>query len=318
MRLLFVLALSMIASVPSFAEQPEIPEPLRSALTAQVWLPGQGLVAFRAPRAENKGPVLVLVHGVYGGASHRAFRELYPLLDQRGFRVYLFDLIGTGESVRPKKTHTMDSLSRNIADFLKVAVKEKVTLVAESLAGVAALEASKMQPDLVQSVVMLQPTGIHTQGTPPSPAQQALYEKLMADDLFAVDFYQKLLSEDSVRKYLLRSVYNDALIDDLRIQESTMMRGNIEQRWITFSFIGGQMWRPFSTAAKDVTVPVLAIFGANAEAVGENPNDVENVEEFRAIRPDFRYEVLPETGANVQRERPAETAALIEAFASGN
>ena len=98
--------------------------------------------------------------------------------------------------------------------------------------------------------------------------------------------------------------------------EATMMRANIEQRWITFSFVGGKIWRKFSEIAGEVLVPTLAIFGEQAEAIGEDPTQVEKADNFQKIRDDFKYFVVPQAGQSVHREKPQIVAERILQFAN--
>ena len=52
------------------------------------------------------------------------------------------------------------------------------------------------------------------------------------------------------------------------------MQSNIEQRFLTLSFVGGQLYRTFDESFKNVFVPVLGIpFGAEYEAFQDNPID---------------------------------------------
>ena len=82
-----------------------------------------------------------------------------------------------------------------------------------------------------------------------------------------------------------------------------MSKTNREQKWLTFSFVGGQLHRSFLEASSGVFVPTLMIFGLNAESVGFD-NRVETAEAFLAVRPDFESLVIPECGQAVQREKP--------------
>lgn len=304
---------TLFTAAPSFAA--EVPRELRSRLDQIAQVDGVGAVAYRAPKDENKGPVLVLMHGVYGGASHRAFREILPILDQRGFRVYLFDLPGTGDSVKKDQKYTIESLETSLASFLREVVREPAVVVAESVAGVAALEVAKQEPAQVRGVVMLQPTGIRTLAKPASIPQEFLYKSLRASDLAARKFYEALSSEASVRYYAKKAYYNDALVDDLRVAEGTLAGENLDQRWITISFVGGQIYKPFKEAAAGVKQPVLALFGEKAEPIGGGKDSVERPEEFKAAMPELQVKIVPNAGASMQREKPLDTAAAIEDFA---
>ncbi|MGH7747328.1 MAG: alpha/beta fold hydrolase, partial [Candidatus Dormibacteria bacterium] len=56
-------------------------------------------------REFGAGPPILLVHGVYAGASSYEYRKLAPRLAERG-RVLAFDLLGCGLSEMPKLRYT--------------------------------------------------------------------------------------------------------------------------------------------------------------------------------------------------------------------
>ena len=306
LNLLYLLPLAGLAA--------ERPIELRSRLDALKVVDGVGTLAYRGPKEGATGPALVLVHGVYGGASHLAFREILPLLDAK-FRVYLFDLPGAGASVKKDQQYTIESLEAGIAGFLRDVVQEPAYLVAESVTGVGALDVSKLEPNLVKGVIMLQPTGIRTLAERPGFAQDLLYKTLRASDYLSRKFYEQLSKPETVKKYAQKAYYNDALVDDLRIAEGTLAGENVDQRWLTISFVGGRIHKAFADAALGVKVPVLAIFGGEAEAIGGSKDSYERPDEFRQAWSDLRVEIVPLAGASMQREKPAETEALIEGFA---
>jgi len=305
-------------SQTSFADTIQTPDPIQEAIKSRLDqtadLENFGLIKYRGPLAENKGPVVVLFHGIYGGASHRAFRELYPVLDSKGARVYMMDLPGAGESSRPKKRYTIEDMDLFVKNFLEVVVKVPATVVTESLLGASALKVSQDNPQLFRRIVLLSPTGIITLGQPPSDRENSLFERVFNNNDAGLSLYQNLFSENSLRFFLERAYFNNALVDEARLAESRIFRDNLEQRWLTFSFVGGQIFRPFTEASSNVFVPVKAIFGKEAEAVGFEPERVERAFHFKEIRPDFEYVELEKTGQAVQRENPEAVAKHILDF----
>ncbi|RYZ93880.1 MAG: alpha/beta fold hydrolase, partial [Proteobacteria bacterium] len=212
MKTKLIAFLSFFYLLPFVALAAETPIELRSRLDSQSQVEGVGTLAYRGPKDGAQGPTLVLMHGVYGGASHLAFREILPLLDAK-FRVFLFDLPGAGASEKKDQTYTITSIEAGLAGFLKDVVKEPAYVVAESVSGVAALEVSKQQPALVKGVIMLQPTGIRTLAKGPSIPQNLLYGTLRGSDYFARKFYEKLSTPETVAEYAKKAYFNDALVD---------------------------------------------------------------------------------------------------------
>mgnify|MGYP000169672787 CR=1 FL=1 len=306
-------SLKMTAPVSSLSVY-EIPSELKSQLDQSVNLANFGDIRFRAPLVGNTGPVIALFHGVYGGVSHRAFRELLPRLDAAGARVFIMDLPGVGESAQPKRIYDMAALDLFMENFLKEVVKEPSFVVAESLLTANALKVSAQSPELFKGLILISPTGIKTLATPGTKQQEELFQHVYGDETAGKLFYDGLLTDASIQFYLKKAYYDDSLVTHLLIQESALARETPDQRWLTFSFVGGKLYRPFSEAQAGVTRPVLAIFGDRAEPVGSDPAAVESAIEFQALRPDFQYLVVPEAGGSVHREKPDVVAQAILNF----
>ena len=284
-----------------------------STLDRRVRLAGFGNIAYRAPRAGARGPVIVLLHGVFAGSTHRSFNELLPLLDAADARVYTLDLPGTGSSDSPKRSYSMAVLDQFVEAFIDQVVREPATLVAESLLTGSALQVAALRPDRVKSLVLLSPTGVVNLASPPSRDASSLYERVYNNDLVGLLFYSVLLSDPSLRFFLERTFFDRSRVTEALLDEYRLARSTLNQRWISFAFVGGQLHRRFADVAPAVKVPVLAVFGKQAESPGP-VGRAEAPADFAAIRPDFVYREIDRAGLNVQREQPAAVARLILDF----
>ncbi len=273
-----------------------------------------GNIRYRAPINDNinKKPI-VLFHGIYGGASHRSWRELVPLLDQAGERVYLMDLPGVGESDKPKRSYSLADIDTFVENFLVEVVKERATVVSESILSNGVLKISAKRPDLIRRAIVLNPSGISSLVDPPSAREQGLYDRLYQNDNAAIGFYQNLLNPNSLRYFLEFGYFDDATIDENLIKDFLAVRDNIDQRFLTLSFVGGQLYRSFEESSEGVFIPVLAIFGAEYEAFQDNP--ISTAADFEVIRPYFDYVEIKDSGSSVQREKPVDVAKKIIDFA---
>lgn len=301
----FVIALVLLQMTCAFADG-------SSLLNASADVTGFGKIRYRAPLAATDGSPIVLVHGIYGGASHRTFRKLLPLLDAAGKRVFILDLPGTGESDKPRKFYTIQDLDLFIENFLSEVVKVRATVVTESLAGTAALKVSSARPDLIRRLVLLNPTGINSLATPPSQREQRLFDRLSNDDAGLIAFYDNLLNDNSLRFFLKFGFFDDSLVDDTLLEDFRVMKKNIDQRFISLSFVSGQLYRSFEESSQNVFIPVLGIFGAEYENFQETAPST--AADFRAIRPQFDYVEISKSGSSVQREKPEAVAEEILLF----
>lgn len=283
-----------------------------SLLNSDVTISQFGKIKYRAPLAGSTGSPVVLIHGIYGGASHRTFRNLLPLLDAAKLPVYILDLPGTGESDKPRKSYNISDLDSFVETFLSEVVKTRATVVTESLAGTAALKVSSTRPDLIRRLVLINPTGVNSLALPPSIREQRLFDRLWNDDAALLAFYDNLLNDNSLRFFLKFGFSNDELVNEELLNDFRVMKPNIDQRFISLSFVSGQIYRSFEESSRNVFIPVLGIFGADYENFQETKPST--AADFRAIRPQFDYVEIPKCGSSVQRECPSDVAKEIILF----
>lgn len=302
----FSLLLLLILSFQAFAT------PGASLLDSEATIPVFGKIKYRAPKVLSDETPIVLFHGIYGGASHRTWRKLLPELEALGKEVYIMDLPGAGESAKPNRAYSIEDFDRFVEVFLEEVVRERANIVSESILSNGVLRAAATRPDLVRRAIVLNPSGVTTLNKAPSEREQRLYDRLIRDDEAAIAFYRNLLNPNSIGYYLSFGFYDDTLIDDALKADFIAMRDNIDQRFLTLSFVGGQLYRTFEESSQGVFIPVLVIFGKEYEAFQDNK--ISTAADFKKIRPYFEYAEIEKSGASVQREKPKKTAQLIVDF----
>lgn len=283
-----------------------------SLLNETVQVSGFGDVRIRRPLSTSKGFPVLLVHGIFGGASHRSYRELLPLLDQAGLAVYIVDLPGAGESAKPKRSYSIEDFDVFLTQFLSEVVKKRTTVVVESLLSASGLKVASERPDLIRRLIMLSPTGINSLNKPPSDREQKLYDRLYNDETASDAFYQNLLVDNSLNYFLKFGFFDDSLVNESLLNDYRVARENIQQKYLTLSFVGGQLYRPFVESSQNVFIPVLGLFGKNYEGFADNQPSTAAM--FKALRPDFEYTEIDNCGSSVQREQPAQVAKAIIEF----
>lgn len=120
------------------------------------------------------------------------------------------------------------------------------------------------------------------------------------------------LNPNSLRFFLAFGFFDDSKIDDDLIADVSVLRDNVEQRFLTLSFVGGQLYRTFEESSEGVFVPVLGLFGEKYEAFQDNR--IARSGDFAAVRPFFEYQEIPNSGSSIQREQPEATAQAILDF----
>lgn len=129
-------------------------------------------------------PPILFVHG--WGVSVDPYREMLSLLTQR-YRVIAPYLPNLGTSTGPKSVWNYDDYTRFLIDFINTLNLEKVHLMGHSLGGGISAQVSATLPAVVQSLVLIDSTGIPS-GTIPTVLPRRLVE--MSAQIFHVRFPQ--------------------------------------------------------------------------------------------------------------------------------
>lgn len=162
---------------------------------------------------QGKGRPVVLLHGIYAGASGYEWRKNFDALSEH-YQVYAPDWLGFGLSDKPRIRYTSAQYIEMLNQFLREVVKEPCALVASSLASAYAVQAAADQPDLVQGLMLICPTGFRHLAKAPDSGTEAIYGLTHAP-LLGTTVYNAVTSLPSLRYYLMNQTYFDpSYVDD--------------------------------------------------------------------------------------------------------
>jgi len=114
-------------------------------------------------RDVGEGPVLLLLHGIAG--SSRAWREVMPDLS-RDFRLIAPDLLGHGESAKPRGDYSLGAYASGMRDLLGVLGVERATLVGQSFGGGVAMQLAYQHPEVCERLVLVDSGGLGREVSP--------------------------------------------------------------------------------------------------------------------------------------------------------
>ena len=155
----------------------------------------------------GEGEPLLLVHGIYAGASSFEFRKNFGELS-RSFRVYALDLLGCGLSERPRRRYDPEDVTGQVEDFAREEIGGPAHLVASSLSAALAIPALVRSPRLFKKVVLVCPTGYGSLGRPSGYLGDAIYALFLAPVLGEA-LYHAIVSRRGIRYYLGNMAYHD-------------------------------------------------------------------------------------------------------------
>jgi pimeloyl-ACP methyl ester carboxylesterase len=109
------------------------------------------------------GAALLLIHGI--GDSSRTWRPILPLLAE-SYQVIAPDLLGHGDSDKPRADYSVGGFANGMRDLLAVLDVARVTVVGHSLGGGVALQFAYQYPQLCERLVLIASGGLGTEVTP--------------------------------------------------------------------------------------------------------------------------------------------------------
>src|ERR1700739_2748888 len=111
----------------------------------------------RAFRVAGSGPALLLIHGV--GDNSTTWEAVHTKPAQR-FTVIAPDLLGHGESDKPRADYSLAAFANGMRDLLAVLGINRVTVVGHSLGGGVAMQFAHQYPHLVERIVLVSTGGV--------------------------------------------------------------------------------------------------------------------------------------------------------------
>ncbi|MGD1237887.1 alpha/beta fold hydrolase [Mycobacterium seoulense] len=111
----------------------------------------------RAFRVAGSGPALLLIHGV--GDKSTAWEPVHAKLARR-FTVIAPDLLGHGESEKPRADYSLAAFANGMRDLLAALDIDRVTVVGHSFGGGVAMQFAYQYPQLVERIVLVSSGGV--------------------------------------------------------------------------------------------------------------------------------------------------------------
>ncbi|MEA2374005.1 MAG: hypothetical protein QOD53_468 [Thermoleophilaceae bacterium] len=108
-------------------------------------------------RRAGWGPVIVLIHGITG--SSLTWDEIIEPLAEN-YTVVAPDLLGHGESAKPRGDYSLGAYASGIRDLLSALGHDRATVVGHSLGGGVAMQMAYQFPERVERLVLVSSGGL--------------------------------------------------------------------------------------------------------------------------------------------------------------
>src|SRR3954449_1019885 len=108
-------------------------------------------------RTAGEGPLVVLIHGIAG--SSQTWEEVMPAL-AADYTVVAPDLLGHGESAKPKGDYSLGAYASGIRDLMIALEIDTATFVGHSLGGGVVMQLAYQFPDHLNRLVLVSSGGL--------------------------------------------------------------------------------------------------------------------------------------------------------------
>ena len=214
----------------------------------------------------GEGEPLLLVHGIYAGASSLEFRANFEELSG-SFRVYALDLLGCGFSQKPRRRYGPEDVASQIEAFVREGIGGGAHLVASSLSAALVMPAAVRSPRLFEKLVFVCPTGYGTLDRPSGLLGDAVYNLFRAP-ILGDTLYHGLVSHAGVRYYLERMAYHDPKLATDEVVEGYYRAGHGPgARHFPAAFVAGKLNLGVADLWPRVPQGSLVCWGQEAETV---------------------------------------------------
>jgi pimeloyl-ACP methyl ester carboxylesterase len=110
-----------------------------------------------AYRDAGQGEALLLIHGMAGSSA--TWRSVIPQLSKK-YRVVAPDLLGHGESAKPRGDYSLGAFAATLRDILDELGISRATVVGQSLGGGVAMQFAYQHPDYCDRLVLVSSGGL--------------------------------------------------------------------------------------------------------------------------------------------------------------
>ena len=262
-----------------------------------------------AYRPYGTGPTkVVLVHGL--AARSETWSDLVSLFPANRYSIHLLDLLGSGESSKPKEgDYSIHGHAARLIGFLKQEGLGQVVLAGHSLGGAVVLLTAievmlRDEHDLLASMIIMAGPG-YIQRLP-----------LMADifkNRYAAALFVALYAPDVWVKVGLKMAYYDhSLIDGEHIARyAPCYRNKAAKRALvaTCRSLVPVNQEEITSRYQELRLPVLLLWGSHDQIVPLSQGT-----RLQAAIPGAKLRVIEECGHNPQEEKPLETYEVIDSF----
>jgi pimeloyl-ACP methyl ester carboxylesterase len=255
----------------------------------------------------GSGSPVMLVHGIYAGASSYEWRQTLDSLAER-YSVYALDLLGFGLSARPALRYTPALYQALLADVMTQLGVGPMAVVASALSAANVVALAARDPRHFAALALIGPTGV-VQARGKATTGEAATQLLLEAPIVGTAMYNALTSEASMLRFLEEHYANDRLVTDDLVDAYVQSARQPGGRYAVAALVGGRLNVDIRNALRRVQHPTLLLWGDQARV-----NSVQHAHAFRVLKPDVEWSLVSGAGDFPHAERAEQTAHALLRF----
>lgn len=261
-----------------------------------------------AYQVRGEGRPLVLIHGIGAGESSYEWRHNFEALSEQ-FKVYALDLPGFGRSERRDVAYTADMYVTALLDFMRDVVQESCYVVASSLSGAYAVKLAALRPEVVDRLVLIQPTGLERL-LRPLPVLSPMAFGVFNIPAYGESIYNGIASRNYIESYLRQNLYVDpARVTPTLVDHYYRAAHQPGGQYALRSFLSGLLTCDINKVYPEIGQPVLLVWGRQAKVT-----PVEDAKAFYERNPNARLRIFEESGMLPHDEEAAGFNSAVTEF----
>jgi len=262
----------------------------------------------RAYLRVGSGPVILLLHGL-GDDHHTWDPVIEPLA--RHYTVIAPDLLGHGQSDKPRADYSVGGYANGMRDLLTVLGIDKVTVVGHSFGGGVAMQFAYQYPERTERLVLVGSGGLGREVSPiirviTTPGfEQVMGPLTLPGVRHVVTGAMRVLSRSGIKE--LRDLDEVAEIyDTLKDPATRSAICHVTRAVVDWH---GQVVTMADRAYLTEGMPLCVIWGANDIVI-----PVRHARRAAELAPDARVEVLDDAGHFPHRDHPERFVRILHDF----
>lgn len=252
----------------------------------------------------GSGRPLIFLHNICVGGSSYEWSKVYPDF-ARQFKVLAPDLIGFGESARPKREMSAEDSVRALTEFIRATCEGPAILVASGLPAGYAVFLASLYPEMVERLILLMPTGLTEFGEAHISFRARLVSSIPVLNRFIYRNYQA--TRNSVRSWLTTFGFAEGgRVTEEMVDVFTTCAQQYGAENSILSYYSGHSGFDLIAKMRIASQPMTILWGEGAQFP---PLDWAG--RLQAVVPGSKLKVIQSAGVLAALESPAQVSELL-------